>query len=157
MQIKLRSKNEDYYVYIDDEDYNKFKKYNWYIKHDKSDLKYVYTNATIDNKKTSLKLHRYLMGLEKGDIKIINHKDRNGLNNKKSNLEICTTLYNSQSINKKTPFGHISIVNRPRKYCAQVIINRKMYCKCFFTLEEAEAYLDGLKIIAINETLPFNN
>jgi hypothetical protein len=111
----------------------------------------------IDGKWTTLQLHRFLMGLEKGDKRIINHKDGNGLNNTKSNLEICDIMYNSQSINTKKNFGCISIVkNRKKKYCAEVSINKKRYRKCFYTKEEAQAYLDGLQEMAKAETLPLS-
>jgi hypothetical protein len=97
------------------------------------------------------------MGLEKGDKRIINHKDGNGLNNMRCNLEICDFMYNSQSINTKRKFGSISIVkNRPKKYCARVVINKKKYEKLFYTWAEAQAWLDGLEEMAKAETLPFS-
>jgi len=154
MEIVLFSKGEDYTLLIDEEDFHKISKYHWYILHCKCNLKYCKTDIYNNGKRTKLMLHRFLMGLEKGDKRIINHKDGNGLNNQKSNLEICNSLYNSQSINTKKRFGTISIVkNRPRKYRARVNINKKKYQKHFFTLEEAEAWLDGLKQIAIAQTI----
>jgi len=69
---------------------------------------------------------------------------------------MCNAMYNSQSINTKRNFGCISIKkNRLKKYCAQITINKKRYYKCFYTKEEAQAYLDGLYEIAIAETVPF--
>jgi hypothetical protein len=156
MIIPIKSKGGIYNVLIDDEDYEKFSEYNWCINNDKkSNNKYCMTDIYINGKKTTLKLHRFLMNLVNGDKRIINHIDGNGLNNNKSNLEICDHKYNTQSINTKKNFGCICIINRPKKYCAQVNINKKRYSKCFFTKEEAEAWLDGLKQIAIAETIPF--
>ena len=157
MIIKKESKGEIYDIIIDDEDYEKFCEHNWYILHCKCDLKYCKTDIWNNGKRTQLQLHRFLMGLKHNDKRIINHIDGDGLNNKKSNLEICNAMYNSQSINTKKRFGNISIVkNRPRKYRARVNINKKKYQKHFFTKDEAEVWLDGLKQIAIAETIPLS-
>ena len=157
MIIKKESKGEVYDILIDDEDYEKVSKYTWRIHHDKSNKKYCITNICINGKKTTLKLHRFLMGLENGDKRMINHIDGNSLNNQKSNLEMCNAMYNSQSINTKKRFGYISFrENRNKKHCAEVNINKKRYYKCFYTKEEAQAYLDGLEEIAKAETIPLS-
>jgi hypothetical protein len=157
MEIVLHSKGQDYTVLIDEEDFHRVSKYNWHISHYQSNRKYCITNIITDGKRTTLKLHRFLLGLEKGDKRIINHIDGDGLNNKKSNLEICDAMYNSQSINTKRNFGCISIEkNIEKKYKPQVNINKKKYSKRFYTKEEAQAYLDGLYEIAKIETIPFS-
>ena len=158
MIIPIKSKGEIYNVLIDDEDYEKVSKYTWWIHHYKCNLKYCRTNICIDGKKTTLKLHRFLMNLENGDKRMINHIDGNGLNNTKSNLEICDAMYNQQSINKKTRFGTICYRDdgRKKKYEAQVTINKKTYFKRFYTNDEAQAYLDGLQEVAKCETIPFS-
>ena len=160
MEIVLYSKGENYIVLIDEDDFHKVSKYNWYIIHNKNtNTKYCRsTNIYIDGKRTKILLHRFLLNLEKGDKRVINHKDGNGLNNVKSNLEICDQMYNQQSINTKRNFGCIYICkNIKKKYKAQVMINKKLYHKYFYTYAEAEAYLDTLKELAIAETLPFTN
>jgi hypothetical protein len=158
MELVIKCKGENYIVLIDEEDYDRVSKYNWYISHYKSNIKYCVTHVNINGKKTTLKLHRFIIGLDHGDKRIINHIDGNGLNNKKSNLEICDAMYNTQSINTKKNFGSICIDNRKKKkYRAQVHINKKYYSKYFYTYTEAESWLEGLKQVAIAETLPFTN
>jgi hypothetical protein len=157
MEIVLYSKGENYIVLIDEEDFHKISKYNWHIHHAKH-TKYCRTDIYINGKRAGLMLHRFLMGLEKGDKRVINHIDGNGLNNKRSNLEICDAMYNTQSINKKTRFGSICYRNDgEKKYRARVSINKKKYQKHFYTYKEAEDYLEALKQVAIAETLPFTN
>ena len=158
MELIIKSKGENYIVLIDEEDYDKVSKYKWSISHYQSSKKYCQANISINGKHTTLQLHRFLMGLEHGNKLMINHIDGNGLNNTKSNLETCDQMYNNQSINTKKRFGTIFIMKYgKKKYRAQVHINKKRYQKCFYTWEEAQAYLDTLKEIAIAETLPFNN
>ena len=137
MEIVLHSRGQDYTLLIDEEDFHKVSKHTWCISHYKSNIKYCISNINIDGKWTTLKLHRFLMGLENGDKRIINHKDGNGLNNKKSNLEICDHKYNTQSINTKRNFGCISIDKKCKykKYCAIVTINKKNI-KNIFTLKK---------------------
>jgi len=157
MELVIKCKGENYIVLIDEEDYDRVSKHTWHISH-QPHTKYCSTHIKINGKKTTLQLHRFLMNLVNGEKKIINHKDGNGLNNMKSNLEICDHNYNNQSINTKKNFGSIYIIkNTKKKYEANVYINKKRYRKCFYTWEEAQAYLDTLKEIAIAETLPFNN
>jgi hypothetical protein len=156
MEIVLHSKGEDYTVLIDDEDFHKISKYTWFIKH-YNHTKYCATKININGKLKNILLHRFLMGLEKEDKRIINHKDCNGLNNQKSNLEICDKNYNNQSINCKKKFGCIYIMkNRVKKYKAEVNINKKRYRKYFYTWAEGQSYLDGLQEIAKAETLPLS-
>jgi hypothetical protein len=156
MELIIKSKGENYIVLIDEEDFDRVSEYTWCISH-KPYTKYCNANIYNDEKRQTLHLHRFLMGLEKGDKRVINHIDGNGLNNVKSNLEICDKNYNNQSINTKKNFGSICIVNRKKKYYAQVNINKKRYSKHFYTWDQADAWLEGLKQVAIAETLPFNN
>ena len=157
MELVIKSKGENYIVLIDEEDFDRVSKHTWHIIHAKH-TKYCRTNINNNGKWTRLLLHRFLINMEKDDNRVINHIDCNGLNNKKSNLEICDQNYNTQSINTKKNFGCIYIrKNRAKKYIARVTINKKLYHKYFYTYAEAETYLDTLKEIAIAETLPFTN
>ena len=157
MELIIKSKGENYIFLIDEEDYDRVSQYTWFINH-QPHTKYCRTVININGKKKRIYLHRLIMGLEHGDKRIINHIDGNGLNNIKSNLEICDHNYNQQSINTKKKFGNIYILkNVIKKYRAQVAINKKKYQKYFYTYKEAEDYLEALKQVAIAETLPFNN
>jgi len=154
MEIVLHSKGEDYTVLIDEEDFHKVSEHTWHINHNKHTNYCRSSDIYINGKRTKILLHRFLLNLEKADKRMINHIDGNGLNNKKSNLEICDAMYNQQSINTKRNFGSITFRNdRKKKYCAKVNINKKRYYKCFYTNEEAQAYLDGLEEMAKAETL----
>jgi len=151
MEIVLHSKGEDYTILIDEEDFDKVSEYNWNIHHNKNTK---YCRAVIYGEKKRIYLHRFLMGLENRDKRVINHIDGNGLNNTKCNLEICDQKYNTQSINTKKSFGCISFrENRKKQYSSELSINKKRYFKCFYTKEEAQAYLDGLQKIAESETI----
>jgi hypothetical protein len=66
--------------------------------HNKSNAAYrwVYTSAT--RTVYPLLMHRYIMGLEKGDPLEVDHKNGNGLDNRRRNLRICTHAQNTQNV-----------------------------------------------------------
>jgi len=80
---------------IDDEDWEKVKGRKWYARKSRNTY-YAVSNKSITGGRTSLLMHRLVMGLEYGDSQCIDHIDHNGLNNQKSNLEIVTHAQNGR-------------------------------------------------------------
>ena len=90
--LKINNKKYgDIFFNIDDEDLEKVKRYKWYFVK-KQNFGYIFTLLGKKYNKT-LYLHRYLINANDGDI--VDHIDRNGLNNTKSNLRIVTAKENS--------------------------------------------------------------
>lgn len=81
-------------VLIDDEDYDKIKDFRWRVNLDKrSGVFYVRTGRI-----KVICLHRYLLNCPKNMV--VDHKNHNGLDNKKINLRICTNAENSKNKEK---------------------------------------------------------
>jgi hypothetical protein len=80
----------------------------------------------------------------------VNHKDCNRQNNNLNNLEWCTNMYNSQSINTSRKFGHIQL-NKWNTYRTMYNSNGKTYSKNFKTEKEAQDYLNNVEQKLINE------
>jgi hypothetical protein len=136
---------------IDDEDYNKIKNLNLTL--NDSSNKYTFYGKCVIWKNgkyiKTINIHRLIMGLDdfKIDKRIIHHKDGNGLNNKKSNLIICSLMYNNQSINK--PHQNNGIIyfekntektKRRKQWRFIMVVNKKKHSKRFLTQQEAEEY-----------------
>lgn len=124
MIFLIKSKNIEYKVHIDKEDFTRVKKYNWWIKNNN----YVYTQI---NRK-SIYLHRFVLHY-KGS-KQIDHVNHNALDNRKKNLRIVTVSQNN--INKSNKLSGV----RPYKgkYRARIKLNGKeIYIGIFNTLKEA--------------------
>lgn len=79
-------------VKIDNEYVEKCSKLTWHYAKNK-DSKYIQTRI----KGKMIKLHRYIMNIDNSNI-IVDHKNRNTLDNRKDNLRVCN--YQENSFNK---------------------------------------------------------
>jgi DNA-binding protein Fis len=88
-------------VQVDDDDFERLERYKWQVA-DSGYTKYAYRVVRANGKATTILMHREILGLSPKDGKIVDHKDRNGLNNQKSNIWVCTArdnaLNSSQSL-----------------------------------------------------------
>lgn len=124
--IKL-TKNKE--TLVDDEDFEMLNKFKWYA--DKAYGTYYaarYIRSTTSKKGwTSLRMHRAIMGKNKG--KEIDHIDGDGLNNKKSNLRVCSHAENMKNRGKQkdnsTGFKGVWYNKRNNKYIAEITVNGK--------------------------------
>jgi hypothetical protein len=95
MEIRL---TQDKIALIDDEDYPLVSPYKWHAKRDVSTGRFyaytkVFNNET--RKHTRLIMHRVIMGAKRGEL--VDHIDRDGLNNRRSNLRIANNFLNQQN------------------------------------------------------------
>ncbi len=79
-------------VKIDNDDLEKCSKLTWHYAKNK-DSKYIQTRI----KGKMIKLHRYIMNMNNSNL-VVDHINRNSLDNRKSNLRICS--YKENSFNK---------------------------------------------------------
>ena len=99
--LKVVTRNGDV-ILADAEDAEKVMRYSWCVS------KTGYAVANILGKVT--KMHRYILG-SVCDEKIVDHKNRNQLDNRRSNLRICTHSENMRNVktNKSNRVGHLGI------------------------------------------------
>ena len=119
---------------IDLEDVDKVKQYKWRV----NDQWYVLTDIKGTTKK--IRIHRLIMDCP--DNMVVDHINHNPLDNRKSNLRICTQQQNNKNQKKKTnnKSGVIGVSwDRSRgKWCAQIMHNNKhIHLGRFDTIEEA--------------------
>ena len=101
MKIEL---TQNKFALVDDEDYRWLNEFKWYrVKSKKTD--YAYTKIIQSNgKRKSMLMHRLILNTPTGMQ--TDHKNHNGLDNRKSNIRICTSSENHQNM----------IPNRKSKY-----------------------------------------
>lgn len=94
MKLQLSGNNTDKHAIIDDEDYEIVSKYKWHL----SD---GYARATVYESgiQKTVRLHRLILKETNPKVQI-DHKNRNRLDNRKSNLRKCSTSENQK--NKKS-------------------------------------------------------
>ena len=118
-------------VFIDKQDLHLIKSYHPYIHHI-GHFFYVRLNPT------KIHLHRLIMDPPKGMV--IDHINRNPLDNRRKNLRICTiqeNLRNQIRPNNKTGVAVVAIFKR-YGYTAQIKVNyKKIHLGVFKTIEEA--------------------
>ena len=137
---------------IDEEDYDKIKDLNL-ILNTNSNHNTIYCKSIVyENRKyiKKLNIHRLIMGLDDYNIdkRIVNHINGDGLDNRKENLEICNTIYNSQSINCiHSNYKNYYYENDPKRKCkwrVAIKIYGIRHSKRFMTEQECIEYIDSL-------------
>ena len=130
---------------VDDEDFDKVNKYKWYAQYAPS-IKSFYAMRAIKisntNKNKYIYMHRFIMDLEKGDKREIDHINHYTLDNRKDNLRVCTRRQNHANRKHHSKYG-IGISfhkkNKTRQYEAQVRINTKTVSIGYYdTIKEAQ-------------------
>lgn len=139
-------------ILIDPEDYEKVKRYSWCIS------KTGYAVANIKGKVT--KMHRYILNESKPEI-IIDHINRNKLDNRKENLRRCTYKQNSRntSVSKNNATGYLGIsLTAQGKFRARIMVDGKeIRLGNYDNIDEAiKARKQGEKIY-FGEYAPVNN
>jgi len=134
MEIKL---TKGLVTIVDDADYELLSKIKWQAVK-RSDGKGWYAVS-----KGGIRMHRLIMGVT--DDRIVDHRDGDGLKNKRDNLRIGNQSKNC--VNRKTtPGKHLrGVVKRNNKYRATIKLNGKTNHLGYFhtELEAHEAYLQA--------------
>ena len=108
---------------IDLDDVDKVKNIKWH----RSDLQRS-TYYCLSNDSEWKRIHRLIMGVTDKNI-IVDHINHNGLDNRKSNLRICTSGQNTcnclTSKNNKSWHKGVYWSKERKKWCAQISINNK--------------------------------
>lgn len=129
---------------IDAEDYEKCKNIHWCIHKSQcgTDEIYFYAKTNDISIKKEL-LHRFLMNAQKGEI--IDHKNKNTLDNRKSNLRKCDKSKNGQNrkkhSNNKSGYTGVTWSKKDEKWMAYIMVKQKFINLGYFIdIEEAAAF-----------------
>jgi len=142
-------KYPDTYTLVDDEDHEHLNQWKWYPKNCRGKI-YIYRHAWIEDKKNFLAMHRSIMNPSK-DMQI-DHINGNTLDNRRSNLRICTASQNLQnqkirSYNCSSKYKGVCFDKATNKWRAQIMFDKKIKHIGFYKIEEdaARAYNNKAK------------
>lgn len=115
------------YAIVDDEDYEKVSRHKWY-----------YGGGGYAVSDFGVHMHRFIMSPPQ-DL-VIDHINHNRLDNRRSNLKICTSFENSQNrLHAKATYGNVySNKNVTRWYASNMIDGKRIRSKYYDTFEEAQ-------------------
>lgn len=100
---------------VDDEDFDKLNKHNWYAFKDGNTF-YAARSTPLPNGTWRLTLmHRVILGLKRDDKLRTDHRNHNGLDNRRKNLRVCT---NAQNTHNSRPHKHSSSRYKGVSWCA---------------------------------------
>jgi len=123
------------YALVDSSDFEWLKSKRWTISHG-------YARTYMNN--TTVSMHRMI--LDPPENLLVDHINRDKLDNRRSNLRTCTPLENTRNRMRRSKLGYKGVSgggkHNPRKYRASIRVNRKQIHLGYFdtTLEAAKAY-----------------
>jgi len=136
--------SKGYFAVVDPEDYESLSKFKWHVRKSHGML---YAERHNPKTKHKLSMHRHIMEAKPGQH--IDHRDGNGLNNRKGNLRYCTVADNNRNKlhwkKSKSGFRGVKVcTDRTRPYfTASISIeNRQMHLGCYPTAADAARAYD---------------
>lgn len=124
-------------ILVDDSDYADLSRFVWYV----NEQGYaVHTIRLADGREVTERMHRRVMGLSIGDPLQVDHRFGHKLDNRKSELRICTHAQNQRNapLRKDNSSGMKGVFWRGNRWIAQIGYNGKQkYLGAFLTADEA--------------------
>ncbi len=126
---------------MDAEDFKCLSVHRWHAVSSRGRWYAVRFKTRISGQQLNLCMHREILGLQHKDGKIVDHVNSDGLDNRRSNLRICTKCENNRhrrkSIIRRTASQYKGVTwhKRNQKWMATIRKDRKIYHLGYFEIE----------------------
>lgn len=122
----------DQYAIVDDEDYPLLSRFKWYV----STNGYAVWRGVKDGRKQTIRLHRLIAQPEKGLV--VDHINRNKLDNRRSNLRCVTQAINSRNRDEVENAKGYYLSKSKISNIGKWVVDFRGVCNTFETEEEAK-------------------
>lgn len=146
--MKRINLNKGSFVWVDNDDFDFLNQWEWRASYPRGGHVYAIRSEYKTGKHVVISMHRVITNCPDGMV--VDHKDRNGLNNRKTNLRICTRSQNACNRRKNiktstTKYLGIYYNSKIRKWCAAVGSQGKVHNLGKFKTqkEAAKCYNEG--------------
>jgi len=134
---------------VDDADFDWLNQWKWRASV-KSNTVYAITGIKRNGRRTSLLMHRAILGVTDSKVDV-DHGDGNGLNNQRENIRSCThsqNMMNQGSRRGLSKFKGVCFKQSSKRWAAAISINRRIKHIGYFSNEEdaGRAYNQFAKI-----------
>jgi len=147
--LEMKNKSLADQVIVDKEYDHLLQAYNWY-----SARGYVVRSDYSDKTAYQLRIHREILGLKRNDKRQVDHINGNKLDNRKSNLRICTQKQNNLNkakyVTNKSGYKGVSWKKTSQKWCAQISVARRVLHIGLFDTREAAAEAYNKKALELH-------
>jgi hypothetical protein len=137
------------FAIVDNDEFERLNKYKWYF--DRGN--YYASRCFLDgNQRYVCTMQRFILGLKKGDKRQVDHKNHDGLDNRKINLRICNKSQNQMNRkplknNNTSGFKGVHLSQKGKKWEARIGLNYKKIHLGYFEnkISAAKAYNNAAK------------
>lgn len=134
--------NRGYKAVVDEEDFGKVSQFKWHVQEGVNTVYARRNYRALDGKQVNQRMHRFILDLPPGTKPSVDHKDGDGLNNRRENLRVCTSAENARNQpaykNKSSKFK--GVIRRPGgKWEATITVDGKHKYVGWFMSEELAA------------------
>jgi len=119
--MKRISLTQKKFALVDDEDFERVNQYNWHAQWSSVTKSFYARRIDYSNNKAVIYLARFIMNFPKG--KIVDHKNKDTLDNQKYNLRVCSdreNSANSKSRKGKSKYKGITWHKNSKKWQARI-------------------------------------
>lgn len=111
------------FALVDDELYDELNKYHWSI----SSNGYAQRRVKIGNRTSIIPMHRQIMGLTFGNKQCVDHINGDRLDNRKSNLRLCTRTENNHNmkLSSRNKSGAKGVYKYKNRFRVSIMVNGK--------------------------------
>lgn len=137
-----------YVALVDDSDYERINKHRWSVQVVRGGVVYACRSEYRDGKKRTVLMHREIIGAGPGQM--VDHIDRDSLNNTRANLRFCTPRENQQNRGawtrraavRPSAFKGVHWDKRRKKWRAEIVVSgqRRFLGRFIDEIEAARAY-----------------